>query len=74
MKILTWNLACLPKNINFLRNPYNVIDKIINTLLEKNADIAIKWFTNNQMKMNPDKCHLLIGGHKWEMVWNDVSF
>ena len=39
MKILTWNLACLPKNINFFRNPHNVIDKIIDTLLEKNADV-----------------------------------
>ena len=41
--------------------------------LEKNADIAIKCFTNNHMKMNPDKCHLLMGGHKWEMIWTLIG-
>ena len=27
--------------------------------LEKNSSIAMKWFDNNYMKMNSDKCHLL---------------
>ena len=25
------------------------------------------------MKMNPDKCNLLIAGHKWEHVWATVG-
>ena len=33
----------------------NVIDK-----LEIEAKNLFKWFSNNQMKANPDKCHLLI--------------
>ena len=30
------------------------------------SDIDIKWFENNYMKMNSDKCHLFISGHKFE--------
>ena len=31
--------------------------------------IAIDWFQNNYMKMNFDKCHLLVTGHKFEQTW-----
>ena len=39
----------------------NVLDK-----LEINADLAVSWFETNYMKLNPDKCHLLVSGHKYE--------
>ena len=41
--------------------------------LENNVETAINWFANNHMKMNPDKCHLLVAGHRWEMVWANIS-
>ena len=29
-------------------------------LLEENADRFFDWFSNNYLKANPDKCHLLV--------------
>ena len=29
-------------------------------LLEENADKLFDWFSNNDLKANPDKCHLLV--------------
>ena len=51
--------------------------------LEHNSELAIAWFEMNYMKLNTDKCHLLISGSKNEymkakldqyLVWesNDV--
>ena len=34
--------------------------------LEHDTYIAIKWFENNYMKLNKEKCHFLIAGHKYE--------
>ena len=41
--------------------------------LEKNVGTATQWFTNNHMKMNPNKCHLIVAGHKWEMIWANIG-
>ena len=39
--------------------------------LEKAGEKAIRWFENNGLKLNSDKCHLLVSGHKYEcMVCN----
>ena len=35
--------------------------------------LAIKWFENNNMKLNQDKCHLLVSGYKNENVWANVG-
>ena len=35
------------------------IDSLINTI-ENDASILMKWFQDNYLKMNEDKCHLLI--------------
>ena len=37
--------------------------------LEHNSELAISWFKNNYMKINTDKCHLIIAGHKHEHIW-----
>ena len=29
---------------------------------EKNFMVAIRWFENNYMKLNTDKCHLIVSG------------
>ena len=36
--------------------------------LEQDSFLAIEWFQNNYMKLNEDKCHLLVGGHKHESI------
>ena len=32
--------------------------------LEHDTKLAIEWFENNYMKVNEDKCHLLVAGHR----------
>ena len=36
--------------------------------LEHDSFLAIEWFENNNMKLNQDKCHLLVSGYKNENV------
>ena len=36
--------------------------------LECAANIAVIWFKHNHMKLNPDKCHLLVCGYKHECL------
>ena len=48
--------------------PYTIennVDSVIKTL-ENDATILIKWFDDNYLKMNEDKCHLLLTTHKDE--------
>ena len=40
--------------------------------LEKNFELFIHWFEDNNMKLNTDKCHLLISGHKYEHKWTQI--
>ena len=50
---------------------FYVCDKDLNTLynrLEHDTALAAEWFENNFMKLNQDKCHLLVSGHKHETV------
>ena len=41
--------------------------------LEHDSVLAIEWFDCNYMKLNQDKCHLLISGHKYESVWANIG-
>ena len=50
------------KNLEFVLNK-----------LEEQSNIAINWFENNYMKMNSDKCHLLISGNKFEHLWAKIG-
>ena len=43
------------------------------TNLEHDSLIAIEWFEANYMKLNADKCHLIVAGHKHEWVWAKVG-
>ena len=40
--------------------------------LEDHSEIAITWFECNNMKLNTDKCHLLVSGHRYEEMWAKV--
>ena len=35
--------------------------------------LSIEWFQNNYMKLNEDKCHLLISGLKYEVLWANIE-
>ena len=35
--------------------------------------LAIEWFENNQMKLNQEKCYLLVPGHKQGNVWARIG-
>ena len=50
---------------------FYVYDKDLNILinrLEHNTALPFVWFENNFMKLNQDKCHLPVFGHKHETV------
>ena len=36
--------------------------------LESSASLVIDWFTNNYLKFNESKCHLLLCGNKEEVT------
>ena len=62
---------------NFANNttPY-VCDKNLEFVLielENHPDMAFNWFENNYMKINLDKCHLLISGHKFYHLWAKIG-
>ena len=51
-------------------------DQDLNSLLcrlEHDSLLAIEWFENNYMKLNRDKCHLLISGFKYQSHWAMVG-
>ena len=41
--------------------------------LEHDSYLAIEQFENNSMKLNQDKCHLLVSGFKYENVWAKIG-
>ena len=51
-------------------------EKDLNSLinrLEVDSLLAIEWFENNCMKLNQEKCHLLVSGNKFENVWAKIG-
>ena len=40
--------------------------------LEHGSYLAIECFENSSMKLNQDKCHLLISGFKYENAWAKI--
>ena len=41
--------------------------------LEKNSLLAIRWFENNYIKLNRDKCRLIVSGYKHEQLWTNMG-
>ena len=41
--------------------------------LEHDSLLAIEWFENNHMKLNQEKCHLLVSGYKHENIWARIG-
>ena len=51
-------------------------DKDLKTLisrLEHDSHLAIEWFESKCMKLNQDKCHLLVSGYKHENIWARIG-
>ena len=57
-------------------NTFHASDKNLNTLIrlpEHDSLVYIEWFNSNYLKLNEDKCHFLILGQKYELVWAKVG-
>ena len=64
-------LLSLLRFLNLLMIPHFLPVKNLNSLikrLEQDSLLAIEWFQNNNIKLNQDKCHLLVSGYKHENV------
>ena len=44
------------------------LKSLINRLEQLPSYLAIGWFENNSMKLNQDKCHLLVSGFKYKNI------
>ena len=42
------------------------------TRMEHDSLLAIERFQANYIKLNEEKCHLLISGHKHELLWANI--
>ena len=51
---------------------YSSLEDLVNSL-EHGAGLAIEWFDSNYMKLNQDKCHLIISGHKCKVIWAKIG-
>ena len=41
--------------------------------LEKNSMLDICWFEDSYMKLNTDKCRLIVSGYQHEQVWSNIG-
>ena len=64
------------ENFNFIDDTtFLVCDIDVNTTLnklEENSAIALTWSKTNYMKLNSDKCHLLVSGHHYEEMFINI--
>ena len=52
-----------------------ISDKSLENVLKsirENSLLAIRWFKNNYMKRNTDKCHLIVSGCSYKQVWANI--
>ena len=41
--------------------------------LEHDSTLLVQWLEENYMKLNNEKCHLLVSGHKYEHIWIQIN-
>ena len=51
----------------------NDLKHLMERLEHDDAELAIEWFENNYMKLNEDKCQILVGGHRYETIWANLK-
>ena len=57
-------------------NTTYIFDKSLENVLkslEKNSMLATRTFENNYMKLNTDKCRLIVSGYRHEQVWANIE-
>ena len=64
------NVCNFPENTTFYAHDKD-LNSFINSL-EHNSNLATEWFENNSMKLNQDKCHLVVSGFKYENMWAKI--
>ena len=72
---LFYFLHCKICNFADDTTPY-VCDKNLNFVmqqLEQQSNIALRWFEDNNMKMNDSKCHLFVSGNKHKHMWAKIG-
>ena len=55
---------------------FRTCEKDVNSLinrLEHDSYLAIECFENNSVKLNQDKCHLLVSGFKYKNIWAKIG-
>ena len=57
---------------HFIRACDSDLENLI-LILEDDTVLAIEWFECNYMKLNQDKRHFLISGHKYETLWANIG-
>ena len=53
---------CLSQNVNYVAMPITTLKMKIKNDLEMDFMILQKWFHENHMVLNPDKCHNIVIG------------
>ena len=53
--------------------PFMHVIEMLILRLEYYSYLATEWFENSSMKLNQDKCHLLISGFKYKNVWAKIG-
>ena len=51
---------------------YKDLESLINRL-GHDSFLVIAWFQNNYIKLDGDKCHLLVGGNRNESIWAKIG-
>ena len=51
---------------------YSDLESLIQRL-EHDSMLATEWFESNYMKLNGDKCHLLLSGYKHKVMWQILA-
>ena len=47
--------------------------KLVVETLEHNSELAVAWFEMNYIKVNSNKCHLLISRNKNDLMWAKLN-
>jgi len=66
--LIEWTDVCnFADDTTFFASDKNL--KCLLERLEHDSKLAIEWFESNYMKLNEDKCHLLVAGNRHESLW-----
>ena len=59
-----------------MRSTFFACDRDLKHLMERlehDTKSAIEWFKNIYIKLNEDKYHLLVAGHRYEILWANIG-